>query len=714
MEKLKRAKEENNMKIQNLQVLNFQGLKGQHLFNLSKIMAFCQENGAGKTSVRNALIFGLTGVEPSGEIVYSGEEYAEVTIVLENGQSFGRRKYADNRQSKFYLNGEASSLSAVNNALETLFPGINLETGKIATSSEILLGLTSQQFGETLLKYLPEQMDKNIVLSKFEEATEDEKEIISSILPDGEFGIETLNSVYSTLVERRKLVKQKLAETQGILKSYESLVTPSILATEIPAKIQELEVLKKSAIEYNAKLNAYTRSKQVVENHQKMLADAQLAYQNFRNQYGVLTPHTDEEVAAVNRELATAKQMFSQTSQQLAITKQNGVMITEAIKNVSQPICPLSKKLVCHTDKTPILSEMEAERNVLRQNYMKLEASLKMAEAKVTETEAILNKINNDKALENQLRILVENINNLSANVPQLPPEPTPVNVDLNQINSQIQGLNAMANTWNMLAKKEECEQKLLTYNNKLMTYESLCIAFAPKGKVKESIISFYVEEFSKPCNEKAREIFQNMDIKFVFENGIKVMVDVDGTNQYITFDSLSGGEKACVTFVLLSMLSQLAGFNILIMDELSVLDQDVFTKLIKLIKQNEDSFDHCLIACVNHSDIISVLKEEGIDVVELNRMSTLLPEKKKRTRKKSTKKSADVVAEADDSTQEDEGEAEEPSVETAVDTPIVSDQLPESFNITDDTNKNSIVENVANASGLAVDEIGDIFGVDL
>ena len=153
------------------------------------------------------------------------------------------------------------------------------------------------------------------------------------------------------------------------------------------------------------------RSKQTVENYQKMLADAKLAMQNFRNQYGVLTPHTEEEVAAVNRELATAKQMLSQTSQQLAITKQNGVMITEAIKNVSQPICPLSKKLVCHTDKTPILSEMEAERNVLRQNYMELEASLKMAEAKVTETEGILNKINNDKALENQLRILNDNFN---------------------------------------------------------------------------------------------------------------------------------------------------------------------------------------------------------------------------------------------------------------------------------------------------------------
>ena len=94
--------------------------------------------------------------------------------------------------------------------------------------------------------------------------------------------------------------------------------------------------------------------------------------------------------------------------------------------------------------------------------------------------------------------------------------------------------------------------------------------------------------------------------------------------------------------------------------------------------------------------------------------MSTLLPEKKKRSRKKSTKKDADVIVEANNSAQEEQEEAEEPGVETTVNTSIVSDPLPESFNITDDTNKNSIVENVANASGLAVDEIGDIFGVDL
>ena len=113
-------------------------------------------------------------------------------------------------------------------------------------------------------------------------------------------------------------------------------------------------------------------------------------------------------------------------------------------------------------------------------------------------------------------------------------------------------------------------------------------------------------------------------------------MVDVDGTNQYISFDSLSGGEKACVTFVLLSMLSQLSGYNILIMDELSVLDKEIFEKLIKLIKSNENEFDMCMIACVNHSDIVELLNEEGISITELNRLAALVLEKKKR---KSTKK---------------------------------------------------------------------------
>lgn len=690
------------MKIKNLLVTNFQGLKGTHSFDLGKITAFCQSNGSGKTSVRNALIYGLTGVEPAGDIVHAGEDHAEVTITLEDGRTFGRRCYADKRQSIYYLDGKAASLTAINQMLETLFPGINIETGKIATSSEVFNGLTSQQFGEVLLKYLPEQLDKNIVLSKFSEATEEEKEALSSILPDGEFGIEMLNSVYDTLVDRRKMIKQKLKETQGILKGFGELTVPAVPAEKIPAELEQLEQAKKSVIEYNAKLNLFMRSKQTVENHQKMLADAKLAMQNFRNQYGVLAPHTEEEVAAVNRELATAKQMLSQTSQQLAITKQSGIMIAEAIKNVSQPICPLSKKLVCHTDKTPILSEMEAERNVLRQNYMKLEASLKMAEAKVTEIEGILNKINNDKALENQLRILTDNINRLSANTPGMPPEPAPINVDLNQVNTKIAELNAMINTWNILAQKAELENKLTAYNNKLMTYESLCIAFAPKGKVKEAIISFYVQEFSAPCNEKARTIFPNMDIKFVFENGIKVMVDVDGTNQYISFDSLSGGEKACVTFVLLSMLSQLSGYNILIMDELSVLDKEIFEKLIKLIKSNENEFDMCMIACVNHSDIVELLNEEGINITELNRLAALVLEKKKRktTAKKKEKNVEDLASNVT--------VAQEPSVDEPT---IVSDPLPESFDVQPEVSET--VQAVAEASGLAIDEIGDIFGSD-
>ena len=179
-------------------------------------------------------------------------------------------------------------------------------------------------------------------------------------------------------------------------------------------------------------------------------------------------------------------------------------------------------------------------------------------------------------------------------------------------------------------------------------------------------------------------------------------MVDVDGTNQYISFDSLSGGEKACVTFVLLSMLSQLSGYNILIMDELSVLDKEIFEKLIKLIKLNENEFDMCMIACVNHSDIVELLNEEGISITELNRLAALILEKKKRksTAKKKEKNTEDLASNV---TVAQEPLASEPT--------IVSVPLPESFDVQPEVSET--VQAVAEASGLAIDEVGDIFGSD-
>ena len=108
------------------------------------------------------------------------------------------------------------------------------------------------------------------------------------------------------------------------------------------------------------------------------------------------------------------------------------------------------------------------------------------------------------------------------------------------------------------------------------------------------------------------------------------------------------------------------------------------------------------MIACVNHSDIVELLNEEGINVTELNRLAALVLEKKKKksTAKKKEKNTEDLASNVT--------VAQEPLVSEPA---IVSDPLPESFDVQPEVSET--VQAVAEASGLAVDEIGDIFGSD-
>ena len=66
------------MFVKNLGTFNFQGLKGVQNFDFEKITALAQPNGSGKTSLINALRYGLTGIVPKGDLVTRGEVSAAV------------------------------------------------------------------------------------------------------------------------------------------------------------------------------------------------------------------------------------------------------------------------------------------------------------------------------------------------------------------------------------------------------------------------------------------------------------------------------------------------------------------------------------------------------------------------------------------------------------------------------------------------------------
>ena len=143
-------------------------------------------------------------------------------------------------------------------------------------------------------------------------------------------------------------------------------------------------------------------------------------------------------------------------------------------------------------------------------------------------------------------------------------------------------------------------------------------LQFSPKGAVKQSITGYYLESFTDTVNEKAKGLFPGMKVKFVTDTGVSVLTDIHGDDTFLEYCQLSGGEKACVMFLLLDLLSTLSGFRTMIIDELSVLDSDAFTKLLELVLAHKDEYDHIVLSAVNTTDCEEALKAHGIETFKL------------------------------------------------------------------------------------------------
>ena len=94
--------------------------------------------------------------------------------------------------------------------------------------------------------------------------------------------------------------------------------------------------------------------------------------------------------------------------------------------------------------------------------------------------------------------------------------------------------------------------------------------------------------------------------------------MDSKGTGQFINFRSLSGGEKAAVAFLLMLMFASISGARIVILDELSILDESVLDALLTILKEHEDEYDMAVLACVDHMDTRELLKKYGLKIMKI------------------------------------------------------------------------------------------------
>lgn len=609
------------MKIKKLQILDFQGIDGRYEYEFKDtINALCLSNGSGKTSFMNALRYAITGEKPSGEFIRRGSQTVAVGLTFHDGVGIIRQDYSDKKSARYFISGKPVTKAALDGYLQDR-AGVSQDTMKIATSSDVLAALKPKEFGSLLLSYIPEKLTKKRIK---EMAASPEKPLlneeiaeIDAFFPDTEFDTDEIKAFYKKMTELRKAIKKYISEAEGFLNHF----------GEIPESMESEETLQKILADLQDRqkgASLYSEQMKLYEQKIKERNDILKMKEEYNKEISIIEtelkkmPNVDiskERKEALDKELEEKQKILDDANKvysALSITVDN---LKKAIDNLDKPVCPLSEKLKCTTDKTPLRDEWQ---KALDEGKAGMATQYKISEKAYAEKKDIIAKIdkfNNDVLIHNRMNSLMERMESLlrkcAVKVPDMPVEPKKYEgKDYSEEIKKVLDKIALAKNLEQIKKtRTECEnqRKRLGYINNLVSL------FDEKGRVMDKIAEYYMEAFENQCNSKAEKLKPGMRLKFVASNGVTVLTDIRGNGEYVEFSSLSGGEKAYVLFILLDMLNNLTGLRMLMLDELSVLDGNAFRELVKILKDNEDDYDFIVIASAEHDDNMKTLNDYGI-----------------------------------------------------------------------------------------------------
>ena len=593
------------MKIDKLQTVNFMGLDGKKAFEFpNKITVLAAPNGSGKTSVLNAIRFGLTGDPLKGYMVTEGADKCDVGLDFNNGCQI-IREIGKGGSPKQWFNKRAGNRKDVEKAFTTRM-GVPIGAIRITTASELIGYMKPQALSDFMLKYIPETLTAESILSYVPNITHGMEKYAKATLPAGSFGVDEVDKFYNTAYETRRETKKKKADDEAMLRLYKDQAVPSESYEELKALLNKARENAKALAAYKAAKEAYDKSVLAKKRQQEVIARLNAEIEKLKDVN--YDPKETEKYQESKKTLEKELQALRDTKQ----TLYNAAMaLKKAIDTLDRPVCPLSEKLVCTTDKSPVRDELKLSYNETAKSYNNRDKECKELEAKIEKINETLSKLAEDYKLAAQKESLYKQLQQAKEALPDIKEPVAPTAQTINE-----EEVRAKMVTWENLKKVEECKKRLESMSPSVEDLEALVSAFAPKGVVRMSITSSYLGAFEESCNKKAKELKPEMSIKFDMNGGITPLLDADGSGSYLPYYALSGGEKIYMIFILLDMFNQMCGLKMLFLDELSVLDGDNFEILLNVLLKHTDDYDQVFLTTVDHTDLTERLTSKGIGYI--------------------------------------------------------------------------------------------------
>ena len=622
------------MKIKSISVENFRGIQRfEHEFK-NKVTVITGKCGKGKSSFLDAVRFPLTNILPENA-VKDGYMNAKVKEVCENedGDSIVIEKEIE-RPSKVstLISGRKVGTSVTKKFIESE-TDVNSELIKMTTSSEILANLKPSDFAsifltesverktlEDLLEICNKQETPERLKIQINDGVFNNKNLppdaikyFNEFFLDKEFSLETISKAFEE-------AKNKRREVNAICKSLEKDAKDFVSMTEIKEdegklnkKLEELIGFEKNNDSYYERVKNYNSAVKLKNETEKRIVSCDLEIQTNKS----VEPNM-KDLETLENEL---KNKTKEVSNLMAVKKtlvDSKLRTEKTISELDKPVCPISAKICCTTDKSPFKKE-------LLESISDIENSIKLSDENIVKSQNEINELNN------KIKIFYENRENwnkkmnfinekerlskMQIEIPEKPEEISITSYSAEKANV-IAELNKIKKYKEMQKKYNEFWKNKREYNVLNFIVKSLDI----KGPVVSDFIRTLVEPIEDVCNERATVLKTGMKVKLLVKDGLTMLFQLGELKPFLPYTSLSAGEKILAIVLMTDLVNLFSGSGFLIIDDTDHLDEDSFEVLLKFVtdKDIQEQYDNIIISSVNHSDIVNKIKYYDVDHIEM------------------------------------------------------------------------------------------------